>query len=284
MNGHNVENTAAVISYIEAHLNEKLDLDRVAEAVRYSKYHLHRMFTAVAGLTPHDYIQRRQLTEAARLLVSSEKPIIEIALTAGYESQQAFASVFKAMYKQTPMRYRQSKAFYPLQTELTLNRHPSAPEAVAGKISYAAASDIPDWMDFIAAVIGGFPCLDEGAHLEEIRQSIRRRQVLIMRDGPAIIGAAAFSCRTGRIGFLAARPQYRHYGTEKALLDFMIRGIFAGREISITTFREGDKADTGQRMAYKRLGFTESELLTEFGYPAQRLILPPKQERSGYGP
>ena len=59
----------------------------------------------------------------------------------------------------------------------------------------------------------------------------------------------------------------------------MMCNFFAGREISITTFREGVKADTGQRAAYKRLGFAESELLTEFGYPTQRLILQPKREK-----
>ena len=45
----------------------------------------------------HDYVKRRQLTEAAKLLVFSEKPIVEIAFLAGYESQQAFADSFKAM-------------------------------------------------------------------------------------------------------------------------------------------------------------------------------------------
>ena len=63
----------------------------------------------------------------------------------------------------------------------------------------------------------------------------------------------------------------------------MTSNLFTGREISITTFREGDKADPGQREEYKRLGFAESELLTEFGYPAQRLILPPKQEKRSHG-
>lgn len=94
MNDRTIENIVAAISYVEAHLNEKLDLDAVASAVRYSKYHLHRMFTDTVGITLHDYIQRRQLTEAAKLLVFSEKPIIEIALIAGYESQQAFSSIF----------------------------------------------------------------------------------------------------------------------------------------------------------------------------------------------
>ena len=283
MNGRRIENITTVISYIETHLNEKLNLDTVANAVRYSKYHLHRMFTDTVGITLHDYIQRRQLTEAAKLLVFSEKPIIEIALIAGYESQQAFTSIFKSMYKQTPLEYRQNEAFYPLQLEFTLNKNPSAPDAIVQEIFYATLEDIPDWMNFIALVIDGFPCLDENSHLEQVKQYVHQQQALIMRDGPMIIGAAAFSYQTGSIDFLAVHPQYRHYGVAKAFLDFMMCNLFEGREISITTFREGDKADTGQREAYKRLGFAESELLTEFGYPTQRLILPPKQEKDDYG-
>ena len=283
MNGHKVENIAAVISYIEAHLNEKLDLDTVANAACYSKYHLHRMFTDTVGITLHDYIQRRQLTEAAKRLVFSEKPIIEIALIAGYESQQAFTSIFKTMYKQTPLEYRQNEVFYPLQLEFTLNKNPTAPDTMMQEISYAAPADIPDWMNFITLVIDGFPCLDESSHLEQVKQYIQRRQALIMRDNSTIIGAAAFSCQTESIDFLAVHPQYRHYGVTKAFLDFMMCNLFVGREISITTFREGDKADTGQREEYKRLGFAESELLMEFGYPTQRLILPPKQEKGDNG-
>ncbi len=63
------------------------------------------------------------------------------------------------------------------------------------------------------------------------------------------------------------------------LFNAMMCNVFVGRKISITTFREGDKADTGQHAAYKRLGFAESEFLTEFGHPTQRLILPSKREK-----
>ena len=49
-----------------------------------------------------------------------------------------------------------------------------------------------------------------------------------------------------------------------------------GQEICTTTFREGDKADTGHRDLLKQLGFAERELLMEFGYPTQRFVLPPK--------
>lgn len=71
----------AVIDFIENHLDGKLELETVAEAVHYSKYHLHRLFTETVGMTIHDYVQRRQLTEAAKLLIFSDKPIIEISLS-----------------------------------------------------------------------------------------------------------------------------------------------------------------------------------------------------------
>ena len=92
----NIKNVMAAIDYIESRLHEKLDLETVAGAVHYSKYHLHRMFTGTVGLTIHDYVQRRQLTEAAKLLVLSDKPILEIALSAGYESQQSLRAAISS--------------------------------------------------------------------------------------------------------------------------------------------------------------------------------------------
>ena len=73
MGNQSVISIEAVIDYIESHLDGKLELETVAEAVHYSKYHLHRLFTETVGMTIHDYVQRRQLTEAAKLLVFSDK-------------------------------------------------------------------------------------------------------------------------------------------------------------------------------------------------------------------
>lgn len=264
----------AVISYIETHLEERLDLDRVAEAAGYSKYHLHRMFTDTAGLTFYSYIRRRRLTEAARRLVCSPLPVAEIALLAGYESQQAFTSSFKAMYKRTPGEYRRRGRFYPLQLKLALEQIPAPPEGAA----YARREDLTGWMDFVSPVAGGFPGLEETSHLEQVRRHIGRRQVLVVRAGSTLVGAAAFSRRRGSIDFLAARPQYRRWGVTKALLEAVRREAFPGRAVSITTFRAGDRADPGQRAEYLALGFLPAELCIQFGYPVQRLVLPAGQE------
>lgn len=276
MNDHRTEIAAIAVDYIEGHLDRELNLDILAKAARYSKYHLHRIFTDLVGLPPCGYIQRRRLTEAARLLVSTRRPILELALEAGYESQQAFTSAFRAMYKQPPKIYREKGFFYPLQLAFSPRRLPVSPAFGTWRVITAAPEDLPRWMDFIPLVIGGFPRLDRAAHRAEMQVCIAGGQVLLLEEGDALLGGAVFSRETGHIHLLAAHPQ-RRQGAE-ALLDRVTRSLPPGRIVSITTFRAGDRADTGQRAAYRRLGFVEAELLTEYGYPTQRLILPPKGE------
>ena len=118
---NNLLSIAGIVDYIEAHLEEKLDLDSIANEAGYSKYHLHRMFTSIVGITVHSYVQRRRLTEAARFLVFSDRPIMEIALYAAYETQQSFSVAFKAMFGYSPQELRKKKDFYPLQLKFTVD-------------------------------------------------------------------------------------------------------------------------------------------------------------------
>jgi AraC-like DNA-binding protein len=275
----NLETVIAAIQYIETHLSdEKIDLDIVADAVHYSKYHLHRIFTDTVGLTMHDYKQRRQLTEAAKLLVFSDKPIMDIALLAGYESQQAFSKVFKAMYKRSPLQFRRNEVFYPLQLEYNLEDQreslENAQKNPAREIRFAKEEDIPSWMSLIRLAIDGFPCLEEEEHLKVLRSYIANKGALLMTEGGITIGSMLISNETGSIDFLAIHPVYRKRGISRDFLNAALTELLKDKEISITTYREGDRADTGYRKALKDLGFAEAELLTEFGYPTQRMVLP----------
>lgn len=278
----NIRNIAAVIEYIEAHLTEKLDLDTIADAVHYSKYHLHRMFADTIGLTVHDYIQRRRLTEAAKLLVFSDKSILEIALLAGYESQQAFTGIFTALYKMPPNRYREKERFYPLQLKYSLEGSYSMLENKENRpweAVFAEETDIPCWMELVRLVVDGFPCLDEEEYVRTLQEKIRAGQALILKDGCTAVGIMLFDSETGNIDFMGTHPLYRKMGIPRVFLNKVMDELVKGREISITTYREGDKADTGQRREIKGLGFAEAELLVEFGYPTQRFVL--KKEETG---
>lgn len=278
MQGQTVHIVSQAIKYIEHNLNDKLELDIVAAALYYSKFHLHRIFTKVVGLTIHDYSKRRQLTEAAKLLVFSAKPIIEIALISGYESQQAFTDIFKAMYKTTPAEFRVAEEFYPLQLEIHLKEEPIIMDFAKDDIKFAAHTDMDDWMELVALTIDGYPCLNKDEYIQNLRRYIDDKKALILRDEDMVIGAMEFSPDTGSIDFLAIHPQYRNLGITKLFLDKLMDELLYGKEISLTTYRAGDKADTGYREEYYRLGFAEKELLVEYGYPTQRFVLLPKNK------
>ncbi len=277
MTKNSIKNTALAINYIEEHLAEKIDLDIVSNAVHYSKHHLHRMFTQTIGLTLHDYVQRRKLTEAAKLLVFSDKPILDIALAAGYESQQAFTNIFTAMYKQPPNKYRDNEKFYPLQSKFEFEggyEMLDSEDNNQWNVNYASEKDIPCWMTLVRLVIDGFPHLYEDEYIQVLKQRIRTGQALILKDNEIAIGAMLFSFKTGSIDFMGTHPLYRKKGIPKAFLDKVMGDLLKGKDISITTYREGDKADTGHRKEIMDLGFAEAELLVEFGYPTQRFVLP----------
>lgn len=282
---NHLEKVKAVIEYVETSLTQKLDLDEIADAVHYSKYHLHRMFTQTVGLTIHEYAKRRQLTESAKLLIFSDKPILDIALLSGYESQQAFTAIFKAMYKQSPNQFKVNEVFYPLQLKyefegrfsmIDMSSHELLPH-----IRFATEDETPCWMELTRMVIDGFPYLDENEHIQVVRKCMEQKQALILKDDQLAVGIMLFSYETGNIDFLGVHPLYRKKGVAKAFLDKLMRELLPGKEIiSTTTYREGDKADTGHREALTQLGFAEAELLIEFGYPTQKFILPKEEIHS----
>ena len=201
MNGY-IANIEKAIDYIENNLSDKLDLDKISEAVHYSKYHLHRLFSETVGMTIHDYVGRRQLTEAAKLLVFSDRPIIEIAFICGYESQQAFSSAFKSMYKIPPAQYRENREFYPLQLRFTLHRNIANKEFKKDDICFAEKSDIPIWMDLMRLVIDGYPVMNEADYLKEITRHIEEKHALVLKDDGILVGAMAFSDNPSCIDYL----------------------------------------------------------------------------------
>jgi len=272
-----IEIIIAALTHIEAHLGSILTLEMVAGRLGYSRYYLHHLFTETVGLPMHVYIQRRRLTQAARHLVDSDRSIMDIALLSGYESQQAFTTAFKAMYKQPPGRFRQNGRFYPLQMrfefgEPDLDMHsrgtPRPPIRLAGE------ADIMDWMQLVRLVVDGFPCLNETEHAATLQGYIARQGAFIMKQNARAIGIMMLSPGSGSIDFLGIHPFYRHGGIMQAHI-VKAMGTMAGHSvISITTYRQGDRADTGHRRALQAFGFTEGEHLVEFGYPTQKMFIP----------
>lgn len=277
MAGSQIRVASETIGFIENHLQEKFSLDEVASALNYSKFHLHREFTRAVGMTIREYAGRRRLTEAARLLVFSEKSILDIALLSGYESQQAFTDVFRSLYKVSPGKFRKNQRFYPLQYEFVFGEKPEKTKFSMEEVECAEMSDMDGWMELTRLVIGGYPCLQEEEYRQNLSWAIGERRALVLRDHHRIIGAMVFSDEKGKIDFLAVHPRYKDLGIDRVFVGWIAKNLHPKEGISMTTFRRGDRADTGQRLALQELGFEECGWFWEYGYPTSRFVLPPKK-------
>ena len=179
------------------------------------------------------------------------------------------------MYKIPPAEYRDNCEFYPLQLRFTLYRKTSETELTKDDIGIAEKADISAWMDLMRLVIDGYPVMDEADYLSKLITAINEKRALVLKDNGVLIGAMTFSYQSGCIDFLGVHPQYRSKGVQRLFLEVLLETYLPDQDISMTTYREGDKADTGYRNLLKQLGFAERELLVEFGYPTQRFVLSP---------
>ena len=107
-----------VIDYIEKNLEKEINLDNISKNIGYSKFYLNRIFTEHTGITMYKYLQNRRLTVAAEKLVKTDKPIMQIAYEAGYDTQQSFS--FKQIYLYPPKIYRDIGIFMPKQKRISM--------------------------------------------------------------------------------------------------------------------------------------------------------------------
>jgi two-component system response regulator YesN len=92
--------------YIESHLDGDLSLVNLAEQVNYNPSYLSRIFKQVTGNNLYIYINNVRLNKAKELLKIRNLSIYSIAKSAGFDSSQYFATVFKKKYNMTPQEYR----------------------------------------------------------------------------------------------------------------------------------------------------------------------------------
>lgn len=110
------------IDYIEAHLGEHIESERIAAAAYMSLPHLYRIFYAATGHTVMDYIRKRRISQAADALRHSRDPVLDIALQSGFESYRTFASSFKRSTGVTPGMYRRADSYFSFERAIVTFR------------------------------------------------------------------------------------------------------------------------------------------------------------------
>ncbi|UXH80283.1 DNA-3-methyladenine glycosylase 2 family protein [Roseateles amylovorans] len=87
---------------------ETASLPVLAAHLGVSERHVRRVFTAVHGVAPLQYLQTRRLLLAKQLLTDTRLPVSEVALAAGFSSLRRFNAAFATQYRLSPTALRRT--------------------------------------------------------------------------------------------------------------------------------------------------------------------------------
>lgn len=91
---------------METHPEEAFTLEHLAQQAGFRHYRFLRVFAAVTGVTPHQYLIQCRLRNAARLLAEEDLPVTEVAQMAGFGDLSNFVRSFRRACGQSPRDFR----------------------------------------------------------------------------------------------------------------------------------------------------------------------------------
>ena len=109
---NNLELLADALAYMEENLCETITAEAAARNCFCSKSCLEKLFRSVYGCSVKEYVIKRRMTKAAKELIQNpEKSVLDIALSYGYQSHEAFTRAFEQSRGCSPTAFRSRNRF-----------------------------------------------------------------------------------------------------------------------------------------------------------------------------
>ncbi|MCX2180964.1 AraC family transcriptional regulator [Streptomyces sp. SKN60] len=106
-----LEGLNRALDHVERHLADReVDVAEAARIAATSEYHFRRLFSALAGMPLSVYVRRRRMTLAGAEVLSGERTLLDVAVSYGYGSGEAFARAFRSVHGIGPGEARRDGA------------------------------------------------------------------------------------------------------------------------------------------------------------------------------
>ncbi|PZM08310.1 helix-turn-helix domain-containing protein [Rhizobium tubonense] len=95
--------------YAESRLDRRMSLEELADVAGFSRAHFAATFKAATSMSAHEFLLRMRIQAAARMLITTDVALVEIALQTGFQNQPHFTTVFKKITAVTPRKWRDAR-------------------------------------------------------------------------------------------------------------------------------------------------------------------------------
>ena len=151
------------------------------------------------------------------------------------------------------------------------------------EVRLARPQDLDGWMALVERVRDVFPGLETAEALAEHRETVLQfmedASAICASESGRVMGTLLFSKENGTLCYLAVDPDHRRQRIAEKMVSLMLSQMEEGKDVTVTTYREGDPNGVAARAFYRSLGFSEGKLTEEFGCPVQEFIL--KRQTTG---
>lgn len=104
--GHNIKLVTNIEKYVDEHLDDKLSLKKVANYFAFTPNYLGSLFKQETDEYITDYICRKRMEKASKLLKDTNMKVYEVADNLGYSNVNYFSKQFKEYYGVSPLDYK----------------------------------------------------------------------------------------------------------------------------------------------------------------------------------
>ena len=104
----NKHRITSIINYIDDNYQEDLTIEQLSEVFHLSEGHLSKLFKENLGMTIKAYISQTRAKEVRNALLTSDLPLIDIAIMCGFPNVKSMNKVFKDLYQCTPSQFRRN--------------------------------------------------------------------------------------------------------------------------------------------------------------------------------
>ena len=99
----------SILKYISENYNKKITNTKIAEVFNYHPCYLNRIIISKTGISLHQYVMNYRITEAWKLVTTTDLPLEEISVKTGFNDIAHFSKCFKSITGNSPSYYRKDR-------------------------------------------------------------------------------------------------------------------------------------------------------------------------------